>query len=81
MKKFNINDNILIKITDNGWEYLGETVGEDYIKHCVDTESRRHLIDGIVWHELQMHHVFDLFPISAYRSNCGVLFETTILIP
>ena len=64
MKKFNINHNICIQITDEGWKHLKKSVGDDYIKHCIDTEHYRVEIDGEIWHKLQAHQVFDLLPIN-----------------
>ena len=41
MKKFNINDHIYIQITEHGWKHLKKTVGDDYIKHCIDNKNYR----------------------------------------
>ena len=64
MKKFNINESICIQITDEGWKHLKKTVGDDYIKHCIDNEHYRVEIDGEIWYKLQAHQVFDLLPIN-----------------
>lgn len=76
MKKFNINDRIYVQITEYGWEYLRYTVGDEYIKNCIDNSNYRHIINGEIWHQLQMHEVFDLLPIV---DSHKLLIETTIL--
>lgn len=77
MKKFNINDYIYIQITELGWKHLKETVGHDYIKHCIDTESYRKEIGGQIWYRLQAHHAFELLPTT---DNSKILYNTTIMI-
>lgn len=77
MKSFNINDSIYIKITEEGWAHLRKTVGDEYIKHCIDTEPYRHEINGEVWYRLQIHSVFELLPCDF---GGPVLFELTIMI-
>ena len=74
MKKFNINDHMYIQITDNGWTHLRNTVGEGYIKHCI--ESQKVEVKNEIWYKLQCWGVFDLFP-----SNFGgqPLFKTTVI--
>lgn len=75
MKKFNINDDIYIQITEYGWEHLKKTVGDDYIKHCI--ESRKIKIKSETWYKLQCHNVFDLFPINYFGK---LYFNTNIMI-
>ena len=78
MKKFNINDNIYIQITDEGWKHLNETVGNNYVKHCIDTELRRTEINGEIWHRLQAHQVFHLLPIKYFNKplyNTNIMFD------
>ena len=65
-----------IQITDTGWQHLKQTVGDDYIKHCI--EPYKTIIDGETWHKLQAHEVFDLLPINSggnltYKTN--VMFD------
>ena len=76
LKKFNINDHIYVQITEHGWKHLRYTVGDEYIKNCIDNSNYRHIINGKTWHRLQMHEVFDLLPIA--DSN-KLLIETTVL--
>lgn len=76
MKKFNINHYMYIQITDTGWQHLKQTVGDDYIKHCI--EPYKTIIDGETWHKLQAHEVFELLPINSggnltYKTN--VMFD------
>jgi len=74
MKKFNINDYMYIQITDIGWQQLKKTVGEDYIKNCI--ESRKVEIENETWYRLQCHNVFELFPI---RFGGKTLFKTNVM--
>ncbi len=67
MKKFNINDYIYIQITEAGWKHLKETVGDEYIKHCI--ESRKVIYDNVVWYRLQYHNVIELFEPVHISSN------------
>ena len=77
MKKFNINEYIYIQINETGWKHLRRTVGEDYIKHCINAESHRKLINGEIWHRLQARQVFDLLPIISCTPtyNTNVMFD------
>lgn len=75
LKKFNINDYIYIQITEKGWAHLEVTVGNDYIKHCI--ESYKQIIDGETWYRLQAHQVFELLPITG---NNKILYFTNIMI-
>ena len=76
MKKFNINDYVYIQITELGWRHLKETVGNDYIRHCINAKSYRKEIEGEVWHTLQAHSVFNLLPITG---NNAILYKTNIM--
>lgn len=62
MRKFNINEYMYIQITKQGWEHLTKTVGDEYIKHCI--EPYKVQIDGEKWYKLQCYNVFDLMPIN-----------------
>jgi hypothetical protein len=75
MKKFNINDHIYIQITEEGWKHLRETVGADYIKHCI--RSCEKVIDGEVWFRLQCWSVFDILPISF--GSTTPLFKSNVM--
>lgn len=83
MKKFNINDHMYIQITDAGWAHLRKSLSETkyitidperYIKHCID--NRKIEIDGEIWYRLQMHFVFDHFPVEEGRP---MLFKTNVM--
>lgn len=76
MKKFNINSNIYIQITSQGWEHLVKTVGMDHIKHSI--LPRQVFVTNDVWFKLQCHEVFRLFPTDP--STGDLLFKTTILL-
>jgi hypothetical protein len=75
MKTFNLNNNIYIQINQNGWDHLRETVGYEYIKHCI--ENRKVEIDGVDWYRLQAHQVIDLFPMNFGRTP---LYSLNIMI-
>ena len=76
MKKFNINDCIYIQITDAGWAHLVNTVGENYIFHCIKAPHYKKTIDGETWYRLQAHSVFELLPS---KDGSPLLFETNIM--
>jgi len=76
MKKFNINNPILIQINDKGWAHLKKSVSEEYIKHCI--KNHETTINGETWYKLQCHEVFNLLPtnngfLSLFNTN--ILFE------
>lgn len=75
MKKFNINHNICIQITDEGWKHLKKTVGDDYIKHCIKPYKTE--IENETWYKLQAHQVFDLLPINV---GSRPTYNTNVLI-
>jgi hypothetical protein len=75
MKKFNINDQIYIQITEDGWDHLKDTYDDGYIQHCIKPYSV--IINGVEWYRLQCHSVFELFPINFGRP---LRFMSNILI-
>lgn len=80
MKKFNLNDYMYIQIKQNGWDMLNNTVGKDYIKHCI--EPYKVNIENKEWYKLQAHVVFDLFPINyggTSMINTNVMFDDSDL--
>jgi len=54
---------------------LKETVGDEYIKHCIDPYKTT--IDGETWYKLQCWAVFDLLPT---RMGHDLLFSSNIMI-
>ena len=82
MKKFNINEYMYIQITEQGWKHLRKTVGEDYIKNCINAESYKKEINGEIWYRLQCHVVFDIMPIIVGMRqlfNTNVMFDEEAL--
>lgn len=77
MKKLNINNEVYIQITDLGWQYLADSVGEDYINTCIKTKSREKELDGEIWYEFSLWECFDLMPV--YHGS-ELYFKTTIMI-
>lgn len=76
MKKFNINDYMYIQITESGFKHLKETVGDDYIKNCINAEGYKKIINGETWHRLQAHNVFSLLPM---RAGSNLLFTSNVM--
>ncbi len=77
MKKFNINDEIYIQITEPGWRHLQEAVGPDYIENCIKTPGREVTINNETWYKLQCCQVMEILPINFGGQP---LFNTNILI-
>ena len=77
MKKFNLNSEIYIHITDAGWLHLYNTVGSSYINACIKNEHHEVSIFGKVYYGLQAHQVFSLLPVDSVKP---VLFELNIFI-
>jgi hypothetical protein len=59
MINFNLNDYILVQITDYGWSHLAREVGDSYIQNCIVPYAT--IIDGEEWYRLQGHQVITLF--------------------
>ena len=81
MKKFNINNYMYIQITEAGWKHLKNTVGDSYIKTCI--ESRKVELKNGTWYKLQCHHVFSLFSINMggpLMFNTNVMFDDEDLL-
>ena len=77
MKVFNLNREILIKITGAGWRHLHRTQSVEYIKTCIDRKEHQVEINGEIWHKLQAHYAFELFPMGMLHE---LNFEMNILI-
>lgn len=76
LKKYNINNYMYIQITEAGWLHLQNTVGEEYIQHCIKTPSYEKIIEEATWYRLQCWQVFDLFPPKFGGKS---LFETNVM--
>lgn len=75
MKKFNINDNIYVQITDAGWIHLMTTVGSTFINNSILPYKK--MVNDEVYYKLQCHSVFDLLQAPM---GSPLLFNTTVLI-
>lgn len=76
--KFNVNHYVYIQINERGWKRLQNSVGADYITHCIN--PYRTVIKGEYWYRLQLHQVFELFPIDMAHPilfNPNIMFEVT----
>lgn len=58
----NINEYMYIQITDQGWQHLKATVGQEYIKNFIET--RKVIINNEGWYKLQCKDVVDLLPAN-----------------
>lgn len=56
---FNLNNYVLVQITEYGWSKLKETVDDDYINHCILDNVV--VIDTEKWYKLQGHEMITLF--------------------
>lgn len=79
--KFNITKYMYIQITDKGHQYLKETVGDEYIKHCIT--PYKVTIDNEIWYKLQCHQAFELLPIHLNTGKFmpNVMFDNKDLTP
>ena len=77
MTKFNINDYILVQITDIGWNHLNKTVGKEYIEACIIPYKQ--VINNKDWYRLQAHNVMSLLGESTGHSqgyiNSNILID------
>ena len=83
MKKFNLNNYVFVQITEYGWEKLKETVGNDYIQHCI--LSKEIIIFGEKWYKLQGHQMITLFGKMLFIAshspiNCNIMFEDEVYL-
>jgi len=78
MKKFNLNDYILVHITDYGMNELIKQYGQDFVTHCV--LPRKEVIDDKDWYRLQAHSIPDWFGHMIWATNPAPI-EINILIP
>jgi hypothetical protein len=78
MKKFNLNDYILVQITEYGMTELIKQVGDDFMKHSITPYKK--VIDGEVYYKLQAHQIPDLFGRMLWFSfPCPI--NPVILVP
>jgi len=82
MKKFqfNINHDMYIQITDDGWKHLSKTLSDDYINFNI--LSRKTIIDGEVWYKIQCYTAFELMPVimgTPLLFNTNVLFDEDLM--
>lgn len=61
MKTFNLNNYILVEITEYRFECLrkDEFITESYIKYCI--LPYKEIVEGKEYYKLQAHHVMNLF--------------------
>jgi hypothetical protein len=78
MKKFNLNDYILVQITEYGMSELLKQNGQDFITHCI--LPRKKVINGEDWYRLQAHNIPDWFGNMLWFSNPAPI-KPDILIP
>lgn len=78
MKFFNLNNYILVNITEYGWEHLLKDSGQNYITHCI--LPYKQTIDGVDYYKLQAHQVITLWGNACWMTTPCPL-SMTILIP
>ena len=78
MKKFNLNDYVLVSITKYGWGHLKKEVGEEYIKNCI--LPYKTVVEEKEYYKLQAHNVITLFGNAIFAVNPYPI-ESNILIP
>lgn len=80
--KFNLNDYILVQITDYGWEQLEKHEREinniGFTEHCI--KSRKVVVNGKDYYKLQAHFVISTFGDMAWASSPAPL-TPEILVP
>ncbi len=59
MIDFNLNNYVLVQITEYGWEELKKSVGQEYIDTCIISHEQQ--IDGEKWYRIQGHEMITLF--------------------
>lgn len=78
MINFNLNDYILVQITEYGMTELRKQVGQEYINVCITPNKK--IIDGVVWHKLQAHEIPSLFGRMLWFTHpCPI--NSNILVP
>jgi hypothetical protein len=73
----NVNDSTYVQITDEGWKFLRDTVGEDYIRTFIEPKAVE--LNGDLWYRLRLWTCFELFPanIGDEKFCTRILFERT----
>lgn len=64
LTKFNLNNYIFVQITQYGKEWLIDNSGMDFWENVI--ESRKVIIDGEEWYELQAHNIPDYFGAAVW---------------
>lgn len=76
--ELNLNDYILVQITEYGWNELIEKFGAEYTLHCI--KSRIEIVNGEEYYKLQHHVVISTFGKMAFASYPAPI-SCKILIP
>lgn len=78
MKSFNLNNKILVQITDYGWSELLKHHGQKYIDVCITPYKK--IINNVDYYELQAHNIITLWDKSLWWTHpCPI--SPVILIP
>lgn len=78
LAKFNLNNYILVQITEYGWDELYKKKSIDYVEHCI--KRHEEVIDGEKWYRLQAHEVITTFGSMLFMSHPAPI-KSNILIP
>ena len=77
-REFNLNEYILVNITEYGWEELSKTKRPEFIEHCI--KAKKQVVNGTDYYKLQAHFVIDTFGSMLWLSFPAPL-HPVILIP
>ena len=77
MVKFNLNNEILVEITDKGWERLTEKNIEQYIDHCIKLNEVK--IGEKTYYKLQAHQLGELFEPADWATAIGPVKPVVML--
>jgi hypothetical protein len=77
MLSINLNEFVLIQITQAGWEYLLDTFGKKYVDNCIHPNS--HIVDGVIYYKFHLHEVATVFGRAKWISNPPITMNILIL--
>lgn len=77
MKTFNLNDDVLVNITNYGWEMLDinyPKIGRSII------ESKKEIINGVEYYRMQAHNIISYWGNAMWITSHSPIYSE-ILIP
>lgn len=76
--KFNLNDEVLVQITDYGWGALAKKNTERFIENCI--RSRKEMVNGEEYYRFQASFVIETFGEMVFCANVHPI-NSNILVP